>query len=1187
MKTPYYSGAFTAAQHTDVQADDQLRERMLEYRLANRDDVRDIHIVTVPFTDVLSGPVGADLVKQASKRSRTDLSWAMHWAIQVGDHFYELQRGYIDPTRTGLRMSKWDQPKQDQILQRYRQGSTAMSNDEIKAVGDKHFSRLNRMHVNKYDLWTNNCQVAVDRMLREIGGLEYYRSKLESLHEWIREFFCNSMLSITKMYYRRRGCDEEVLVRHEKVLRNALNVMTSRSIHYPKRQWIREDVETAETLVKKIGVVGDHWFLSVIESSLSLRKGTDTAYVRRGSDGKAELNFAAVKEAAKGIFRDDEKSNTAAWFKAMPWLTAGFLVGTLNWAVAVITVAVQHVHQFTQSPTGLKGGLEMSLLGIGISPKLQDGSFTSPNKPRLLRIPTSNERTTKSKALSIDRKLVARYEKCFTTADVPYYYDHMNKSRSWDAPDQQEMCLKISDPPLSKKWEEKHEDGHVFYVNRLTGETVDQRPGPTEIWAIKKKTKPDWVKSIFMPLPHGWEMRRTEEGEKYYMDHNHDPPTSTTMHPMRKEIEDERQILLPEWNVEWDDDRGKKYRNMRIGEIRWKAIDGLQYIPADNSAKNVSRKPQQDFVEPLPAGWTLSVEEDGQNIYRNEKQRATRRTHPLADKRKRLLPDWEMRYTPGNRRYWVHYGYDGRGSSWWTRNKILKNTTLKNDACGWKLAKNSPQWESFEGGDVPHSEIALLDLEDPGEIEFREYPFILSMQTTNLDGTFIAPIPPNWVIRTRDDGSVHYWNFKDEIRSDQHPCEEERRNLPALWEMRYTCYGRRYFIHHNDGSTWWTNPREAKLEQQSRAKPGQSQDGWKVAEDGKTWERFEEHPNVALAEQSADDDDMPEDEAPEKWQSLAFTRDWIKNVGNSDLVATAKTRFHGPTKVFRKAEKSNDVGRELLDSLEESVDDEGGEKMEYGELTGLITEEPQSIEEAPLSKETANVERKFSREFEDPEQVLVSELTSTESPRLPRNIDEVTEEPTEEAQLNEEMDEELPQQNGAKKKSWVKAFKKSEKKPPVIEETSVTETPPENEKNVEDVPTDPHQHGEELPLQLNLGTRKSWAKRVFQRPAKSEKSPDVSQQGLGIVDEQPLEPLDTEGLADTAPETPEPHQLSQDPDKKIPPLSSSSTSSLLKGKHKSLIKAIRRSSDLKVEKAPSGHGEEEGESVERLPIVAT
>ena len=87
-----------------------------------------------------------------------------------------------------------------------------------------------------------------------------------------------------------------------------------------------------------------------------------------------------------------------------------------------------------------------------------------------------------------------------------------------------------------------------------------------------------------MALPCGWEMRRTEEGDMYYVNHNIDPPTSTTLHPMRNENKDERQILLPEWNVEWDDERGKKYRNIQTGELRWKSVDGPRYVSAGEKA---------------------------------------------------------------------------------------------------------------------------------------------------------------------------------------------------------------------------------------------------------------------------------------------------------------------------------------------------------------------------------------------------------------------------------------------------------------------------------------------------------------------------------------------------------------------------------------------------------------------------
>ena len=946
MKTPYFTGAFTAAQHTDVQGDDQLRERMLEYRLASRDDVREIFVVTVPVNDYLSTSAGRNVVEQASERSKTELSWAMHWAIEVGDQYFELQRAYYDPTRTGLRMSRWDKEKKDKIHRRYRQGTTAMTDDEIRDIGIKHFSRLDKMHINKYDVWCNNCQVVVDRMLRDIGGLDYYRSKLKSLHEWIRQFFCNSIMSIVQFYYRLRKCEraEELLIKHEKVLRNAVYMMTARSIHYPKKRWIKEDIQAAEGIVKKIGTVTDHWFLTVLESSLSLRQGTKNSYVRRGPDGKAELNFDAVRDAVKGIFDDVNKSAVESWFKAVPWLTAGFLVGTTNWAVAVISIAVSYVSNLTENRKGMKGGLEESLGGLGISPKLQDAEFLSitPSRPRARRIKSSDWRVKRAKTKSIDDKLVARYERCSTFTGVPYFLDLMNQTRSWEPPDQQELCLKITNPPLSKKWEERQEDGRVFYVNRITEERIDNRPGAAEIWVVKKLVSPDWPRSSIMALPYGWEMCRTEEGEKYYVNHKEDPPMLTEIHPMRQEIEEERKRILPEWNIEWDEDRGKKYRNLQNGEVRWKAVNGPQYVPADSKAKTVSREPSQGFIEPLPLGWTSIVGANEQKLYVHTKTGEKIFDHPLAEKRRRLLPEWEMRYTAYGLRYWVHYGPDGRGTTWWKRNKVLKNTSLKNDACGWKLSKTGRDWIWFEGGDVTrsNSEIPVLDLDDPAEIEFREYPFILPPRLTNDVGSFAEPLPQDWVRRTHQRGDTYFWNFKTENRSDAHPCEEERESLPALWEMRYTLHGRPYYLRHDDGSTFWTNPRSraGKNEQKLRALPGQRQDGWKIGEDG-IWERFTEGTDARKAEQSALANGNGEE--GDRWRSFASTKSWLKYAGEREFVAQARGKVDERLRRFRRGRGSSGGSSEKVTGESPEIFFEEPEEFEKDQE--VFVKEPEEI----------------------------------------------------------------------------------------------------------------------------------------------------------------------------------------------------------------------------------------------------
>lgn len=971
MKTPYYSGSFTAAQHTDVDDDDQLRERMLEHRLANRDDVREISIVTALPRYRESGTEFAKRI-----HDKKDMSWAMHWALQVGDQFFELQRGYPDPLRTGLRMSKWDDHQRSQIIKRHRQGTTAMTDDEIRAVGERYFSRLERIDINIYDLWCNNCQVAVDYMLRDIGGLSYYRMKLQSVQDMVKQFFYNALVSVTQMFGRYRGWNEEIIAKYTEILHKTLRVMTSRA-EYPKTHWIREDIDAADGALKKVTSVTDHWLLTVLESSLSLKKGSEDLYVCRGVDGKAELNFEALKKATKGMFEEGQDWRLS-WIQAMPWLTAGLLVGTPKWAYAVISIALSQANQLYKERTKLKGseaGLGESLAGLGMSPRVQSGISTTSNtpKPSDKRRFTNGQRRVRSKTFPIDSKFIPRYERHLSTAGVPYFYDHVKKSRTWDAPEQQELGSKITNPPL-KKWEETQEDGRTIYVNRITGERIDTRPGPAEVWVVKQRVKADWVKSTSMALPHGWEMRRTDEGEMYYLNHSIDPPVTTTYHPMRQEIDDERRSILPEWNVEWDYERGKKYRKLETGEIRWKAIDGPQHESMSEKSKAASKKPQKVFDEPLPHGWKMTVRDDRQKIYMNGKvgkERIERTTHPLSDKRKRLQPEWEMRYTPGDRRYWVHYGNGGSGSTWWTRNKVVKNTSLKNNASGWKLAKNGHDWEWFEGGDIPHSEIPVLDIDDPAEFEFREYPFLLPPGLKDEDGAFIEPLPSNWVRRAEEDGRVYFWNFQDEVRSDQHPHEEERRNLPALWEMRFTRHGRQYFIDHGDGSTWWTHPREAKHKQKIRAQPGQSQNGWKIAEDGITWERFEEQSTAKATKASTEDlvhTQSNESESPQReraidpWRSMSNPRDWLKQVSSSDVVANvrtagmeavanARTRIPRTPKLFRKSTTSpsiNSVSSMTSDLVESSIINvDGKDEMDEQWLVGspgMITEKPQSVE---------------------------------------------------------------------------------------------------------------------------------------------------------------------------------------------------------------------------------------------------
>lgn len=995
MKTPYYMGSLVATQHKEIHDDDELRERMLEHRLANRTDVREISVVTCSPSEKFSS-----LIEKASKRSTSGLTATMHWAIEVGEQYFELQRGHYDPTRTGLRMSKWNEQQRSQILRRYRQGATAMTDDEIRHVGDDHFRRLNKMHINNYDIWCNNCQVAVLSMLRDIGGLAYYRFKLKSLHEWVRDFFCRSILAITRLYYRHRGCDPAVISRNEKALNNTLHVITSRSMHYPKRQWIKQDIAEADSVTKRLNAVRDHWFLTVLESSLSLRKGVENSYVRRGPDGKPELNFEAVRQAVKGIFDDDESPTALAWLKTIPWLTAGFVVGTPRWAAAVISIAVEQVSQNAQNDRGIRGGMEQALAGIGVSPKLQHSPYVaiSPVKTKSLNKQGQVIKKLPCKS-STDSRLVARYERCQSTSGVPFYVDHRDGTQSWEPPEHQEMCLRILDAPLSRRWEEKMDEGRTWYENRVTGDTRTVRPGSSEIWVTKEKVTPDWMKPNFMPLPAGWELCRTEDGQMYYRNHNTEPPSSTDYHPMRREIEAERTVLLPEWNVEWDVDRGKKYRNLSSGEIRWKAIDGPSYVA--DGAKAAKEEIHQGFIEPLPQSWALEVDLQGRKLYKNQRTGARRSTHPLSDKRRILRPDWEMRYTQASRRYWVHLACDGRGTTWWTRNRLLKNTSLKNNASGWKLTENQVDWEWFQGGDVAHTEIPVLDLNDPADIEFREYPFLIPERTVNPDGTFLEPLPLNWVSRTGEDGKTEFRNFKSGFESDQHPCEDERMSLPGMWEMRYTRHGRRYFLNHATGCTWWTNPLEDKQQQMMRSDAGQTQDGWRQLEDGRAWQRFSEYPNASLELQSVKSfspstmdtlKDMQAEDKTDVWRSLDFAKDWTKMLASNEKVANAVTQFHDQRRTLSENSKIPKLGQWLNKSKskkEPACVAEDTNTTGYG--TAVLSEEPESMIET--CNDTSSHRPKLSKQWSQRASALLKQRKRGSSrAELSPNVSHVLEE---------------------------------------------------------------------------------------------------------------------------------------------------------------------------------------------------
>ncbi|MCJ1235151.1 hypothetical protein MMC14_003117 [Varicellaria rhodocarpa] len=965
MKTPCYPIWNESEVHL---SETELRERKLVQRLSSREDVREILLVMTPALKLFQTTGGDWLVKHLSALFHSNLSQISHWAIRIGDNFFELQRADYDHAQTELRVSRWTQERQELISHSFSQGVTALDDPEIRAIGQRHFSKLNRMHINKYDVWKNNCHVAVDSMLHEIGGLSRHRENLKSMEEWTRQFFCESIMVITRLWYRLRGCNEEVIEKYETSMRHTLEVLTPISRHYPKRQWIREDI--ARTSSSKMSVVGGHWYLSVLESALLLRKRTEYSYFKVGADGKPELKFDLVQEAVKGIWNGDDASKNLAWLKALPWLAAGFVVGTPRWAFAVIYLVCE------SGRVKLNERSERVVVENRASPDLENTEYSCPDG-RKRRGRTSRRKKSKAKSgeRDNDRELVERYERRSTSSGVPFFVDHMSNTETWDSPGFQELCLRIKDVPLPKRWQEHQEDdGPLFYVHSVTGEIRNLKPGPSELWVVKKKVETGWVKSSVMPLPAGWELCRSDTGEKFYLNHNDNPPNSTSMHPIAQEIADERKVLLPEWNVEWDEERGKKYRNMETHEIRWKKIDGRLYDPEIARPKIDSSQSRRAFVEPLPAGWLSTVDNDGRVVYVNEVKMERRTSHPYNDKRRRLLPQWEMRYTAASRRYWVHYGQGSRGSTWWTRNKLVKNTSLNNNACGWKQARNG-EWEWFEGGDAPHSGIPMLDLNDPADFEFREYPFISPRELQTSDGHFLEPLPHDWILQPIEGGVKYYYNFRTKTPSSEHPYEKERQDLPALWEMRWTRYGKQYYINHGTGLTWWTNPRMDKHKQKLRAYANQKQDGWKWDEDEDCWERFSEIPlkeSVGEASPNQTDSDISStdgDSEKETRQILAQTREWLKEVNAEELLGEIQSQLRE-----RGSQKLSSTTQWLKDRGGKIGEDEKVKKMRHwmkersaSETLGTLKKEVKARRSYLHSLSMHSVSRGGNESAKDPE----------------------------------------------------------------------------------------------------------------------------------------------------------------------------------------------------------------------------
>ena len=335
--------------------------------------------------------------------------------------------------------------------------------------------------------------------------------------------------------------------------------------------------------------------------------------------------------------------------------------------------------------------------------------------------------------------------------------------------------------------------------------------------------------------------------------------------------------------------------------------------------------------------------------------------------------------------------------------------------------------------------------------------------------------------------------------------QEERKSLPALLEMRFTLHGRQYYIHHEDGSTWWTHPRENKHEQKLRARPGQSQNGWKITEDGKNWQRFEDNPDAQATEHGVEVTTHTQaQETPGMRRSLSSTRDWLKRVNSSGLVTNARTRIPQSSKIFKRSDsdKSASISSILAESPQEDADeDEGPTKEKWLIDSAAMTEEPQSTDlmEQESSSQTRSTIKNFAPTRESMKRLISSE-------KMPSVV----------ANLINELQEIVEEKRSAKEESAIEAELSLNMEP-------VTEEP---QSNAESSTASPPQKD----------SRKAWAKRTTSsfRNLKKNKNKKGSEGSLVLTDDnvlpeenlQPMmqglgisgtEPLDGEVGADAMP----------------------------------------------------------------------
>ena len=100
--------------------------------MATQPTQRRVFVVAVPVKDI--GRIRRAFIKLVTLATGSPMMFAMHWAIQVDNSYFELHRlrGLAKPR---LRVSSWPQEKRKEIITTVPVGWTSLGDEEVVLAG--------------------------------------------------------------------------------------------------------------------------------------------------------------------------------------------------------------------------------------------------------------------------------------------------------------------------------------------------------------------------------------------------------------------------------------------------------------------------------------------------------------------------------------------------------------------------------------------------------------------------------------------------------------------------------------------------------------------------------------------------------------------------------------------------------------------------------------------------------------------------------------------------------------------------------------------------------------------------------------------------------------------------------------------------------------------------------------------